>query len=163
MAVVHYVWKSLKAVTHLFFFSATLDICLASNAICWDSLKVLFFLHISATIITVWDLLQNSACMPGKKKKKRVIEAKFILTLPCCSYKLSSEQILWQFHQKLGEFNYGWPTLQMNLVFRALNQNGADRIEVVIVTTSERACPCFSHLKGEKQTYNNELIYWEGN
>lgn len=50
-----------------------------------------------------------------------------------------------------GEFNYGWPTLQMNLVFRALNQNRADRVEVVIVTASKRARPCFSHLK-EKQS-----------
>lgn len=58
--------------------------------------------------------------------------------------------------RKLGEFNYGWPTLQMNLVFGALNQNGADRIEVVIVTASERARPCFGHLKGEKQAcYDN--------
>lgn len=103
------------------------------------------------------------ACMAGGgKKSKRVIEAKFVLTLSCCSYKLAREQTLWQFHQKLGEFNYGWPTLQMNLVFGALNQNGADRIEVVIVTASERARPCFGHLKGEKQTCNNNL-YWEGN
>lgn len=41
-------------------------------------------------------------------------------------------------------------TLQMNLVFGALNQNGADRIEVVIVTASERARPCFGHLEGDK-------------
>lgn len=41
----------------------------------------------------------------------------------------------------------------MNLVFRALNQNGADRVEVVIVTASERARPCFGHLKGEKQRH----------
>lgn len=32
-------------------FSATLDICLASHAICWDSLKVLFLLHSSATFV----------------------------------------------------------------------------------------------------------------
>lgn len=100
--------------------------------------------------------------MHGKKGKKwkRVIEAKFILTPSCCSYKLARKQTLWQFHQKLGEFNYGWPTLQMNLVFRALNQNRADRIEVVIVTASERACPCFGHLKGGKQAHNNNP-YWE--
>lgn len=41
----------------------------------------------------------------------------------------------------------------MNLVFRALNQNGADRVEVVIVTASERTRPCFGHLKGEKQSH----------
>lgn len=34
-----------------FFFSATLDICLASHAINWDSLKVLFLLHSSATFV----------------------------------------------------------------------------------------------------------------
>lgn len=50
----------------------------------------------------------------------------------------------------------------MNLVFRALNQDGADRIEVVIVTASKRACPCFGHLKGEKQACNNNP-YREGN
>ena len=41
--------------------------------------------------------------------------------------------------------------MQMNLVFRALNQNGADRVEVVIVTASERARPCFGHLKRERE------------
>lgn len=101
---------------------------------------------------------------PWQKKKKkslRVIEAKFVLTLWCCSYKLAGEQTMWQFHQKLREFNYGCPTLQMNLVFRALNQNGADRIKVVIVTASERACSCFGHLKGEKKAHNNS--FWERN
>lgn len=39
----------------------------------------------------------------------------------------------------------------MNLVFRALNQNGADRVEVVIVTASKRTRPCFGHLKGGNQ------------
>lgn len=44
----------------------------------------------------------------------------------------------------------------MNLVFRALNQNGADRVEVVIVTASERARPCFGHLKGaETEAHDN--------
>lgn len=43
------------------------------------------------------------------------------------------------------------PTLQMNLVFRALHQNGTDRVQVVIVTASERACPCFGHLKGRQR------------
>lgn len=43
----------------------------------------------------------------------------------------------------------------MNLVFGALNQNGADRVEVVIVTASKRARPCFGHLKKEKQAHNN--------
>lgn len=89
--------------------------------------------------------------MKKKKKRERVIEAKFVLTLSCCSYMLARKQTLRQFHQKLNKFNYGWPTLQMNLVFRALNQNGADRIEVVIVTASKRACPCFGHLKGKKK------------
>lgn len=51
----------------------------------------------------------------------------------------------------LGGFNYGWPTLQMNLVFGALNQNRTDRVEVVIVTASKRACPCFGHLKGRER------------
>lgn len=65
-----------------------------------------------------------------------------------------------------GEFNYGWPTLQMNLVFRALNQNRADRVEVVIVTASKRACPCFGHLKGEKQSQiiihaKEEVHFWQ--
>lgn len=149
-----------------FFFSATLDICLASHAINWDSLKVLFLLHSSATFVVNQYCLgfTSELCKHAwqKKKSERVIEAKFVLTLSCCSYKLAREQTLWQFHQKLGEFNYGWPTLQMNLVFRALNQNGADRIEVVIVTASERACPCFGHLRGEKQACNNNP-YREGN
>ena len=39
-------------------------------------------------------------------------------------------------------------TLQMNLVFGALNQNGADRVEVVIVAASERPGPGFCHLQG---------------
>lgn len=126
-------------------------------------LMVLFILHCSATLIVnhYWDSLQYSAGTRGGKSR-RVIEAKFILTHWCCSYKVAREQTLWQFHQKLGEFNYGCPTLQMNLVFRALNQNGADRIKVVIVTASERACSCFGHLKGEKQAHNNNS-YWERN
>lgn len=136
--------------------------CLASYSICWVWLMVLFILHCSATLIVnhYWDSLQYAADTRGKKSR-RVIEAKFILTHWCCSYKVAREQTLWQFHQKLGEFNYGCPTLQMNLVFRALNQNGADRIKVVIVTASERACSCFGHLKGEKQAHNNS--YWERN
>lgn len=104
----------------------------------------------------------SALCRHPWQKSRRVIEAKFILTLWCCSYKLAREQTLWQFHQKLGEFNYGCPTLQMNLVFRALNQNGADRIKVVIVTASKRACSCFGHLKGEKQAHSNYL-YWARN
>lgn len=102
------------------------------------------------------DSLQKPARTRGKKKKKnseRVIEAKFVLTLSCCSDKLPKEKTMPEFHQKLGEFNYEWPTLQMNLIFRALNQNGADRVEVVIVTASERTCSCFGHLKGEKQRH----------
>ena len=136
------------------------NICLASYLICWDCLMFLFILHCSATLIVnhYWDSLQYTA---GTREERscRVIEAKFILTHWCCSYKVARQQTLWQFHQKLGEFNYGCPTLQMNLVFRALNQNGADRIKVVIVTASERACSCFGHLKGEKQAHNNS--YWE--
>lgn len=62
-----------------------------------------------------------------------------------------------------GGFNYGWPTLQMNLVFRALNQNGADRVEVVIVTASERARPCFGHLKGGKTEAHDNNPYCERN
>lgn len=139
------------------------NICLASYSICWDWFMVLFILHCSTTLIVnhYWDSLQYSAGTRGEKSR-RVIEAKFILTHWCCSYKVAREQTLWQFHQKLGEFNYGCPTLQMNLVFRALNQNRADRIKVVIVTASERACSCFGHLKGEKQAQNNNL-YCERN
>jgi len=46
----------------------------------------------------------------------------------------------------------------MNLILRTQNQNGTDRIEVVIVTASKRACPCFGHLKGRKEkTHDNTL------
>lgn len=46
----------------------------------------------------------------------------------------------------------------MNLILRTLNQNGTDRIEVVIVTASKRACPCFGHLKGrQEKTHDNTL------
>lgn len=145
------------ALTFCFFAILT---CLASHAMCWDSLKILFLLRkfcnsCFESLFGGNQVKTLQACMAKKKKKRseRVIEAKFVLTLSYCCYKLAREQTLWQFHQKLGEFNYGWPTLQMNLVFRALNQNGADRVEVVIVTASERARPCFGHLKGEKQKH----------
>lgn len=128
----------------------------------WDSLKILFLLHNSAAFVLNHYYLRTTSelCKHAWQKKARVIEVKFVLTLSYCSYKLARVQTLWQFHQKLGEFNYGWPTLQMNLVFRALNQNGADRVEVVIVTASERARPCFGHLKGGKHRHKT-IIHTE--
>lgn len=123
---------------------------------------VLFILRCSTPPVVNHYGIHFSTPQAPVEESQRVIEAKFIVTLRCCSYKLAREQTLWQFHQKLGEFNYGCPTLQMNLVLGALNQNGADRIKVVIVTASERACSCFGHLKGEKQAHNNNS-YWERN
>lgn len=43
-------------------------------------------------------------------------------------------------------------TLQVDFVFRTLNQNRADRIKVVIVTASERACPGLRYLGNNKHT-----------
>lgn len=37
-------------------------------------------------------------------------------------------------------------TLQLNLIFRTLNQNRADRIQVVIVTAAKRTSPRFCYL-----------------
>lgn len=47
------------------------------------------------------------------------------------------------------------PTLQLNFVLLAVNQNGADRVEVVIVTATQRAGPGLSYL--ERKTKGN---YW---
>lgn len=46
----------------------------------------------------------------------------------------------------------------MNLVLRTLNQNRTDRIEVVIVTASKRACPCFGHLKGRQEKAHDNTL-----
>ncbi len=40
-------------------------------------------------------------------------------------------------------------TLQMNFVLMAVNQNGADRVEVVIVTAAQRAGPGLCYLERE--------------
>ncbi len=40
-------------------------------------------------------------------------------------------------------------TLQMNFVLVAVNQNGADRVEVVIVTAAQRAGPGLCYLERE--------------
>lgn len=88
----------------------------------------------------------------AEKNSKRVIEAKFVLTLSCGSYKLARRTDTVTIPSEIGGGSsiMDGQTLQMNLVFGALNQNGADRIEVVIVTASERARPCFGHLEGDK-------------
>lgn len=48
------------------------------------------------------------------------------------------------------------PTLQLNFVLLAVNQNGADRVEVVIVTAPQRAGPGLSYLEIERKRGN----YW---
>lgn len=122
-------------------------------------------------IITVWDSLERpaSAREEGRRRKnsKGVIEAKFVLTLSCGSYKLARRTDTVTIPSEIVCGGRGvssimdGQTLQMNLVFGALNQNGADRIEVVIVTASERARPCFGHLEGEKKKKNRRgtIIY----
>ena len=41
-------------------------------------------------------------------------------------------------------------TLELNFILRALNQHGADRVKVVIVTASERTCAGLRHLGDRK-------------
>lgn len=45
----------------------------------------------------------------------------------------------------------GLCTLQLNFVLLAVNQNGADRVEVVIVTAAQRAGPGLSYLERERE------------
>lgn len=40
-------------------------------------------------------------------------------------------------------------TLELNSVLRAVDQNGADGVEVVVVATAEWAGPRLSYLKGK--------------
>lgn len=42
-------------------------------------------------------------------------------------------------------------TLQLNLVFRTVNQHGADCVQIVIVAASERPGSCFSHLEAHEE------------
>ena len=131
------------------------DICLASHAICQDSLKVIFLPRSSATFVLNHYCLgfTSELCKHARQKKKEEewLKLNLFWHSRAAVISLPENRHCDNSIRKLGEFNYGWPTLQMNLVFGALNQNGADRIEVVIVTASERARPCFGHLKGEKQ------------
>lgn len=74
------------------------------------------------------------------KKKKDF----YALSRPRCN------QTNKQGSEKLEESIKTRQTLELDFIFRALNQHGADRVKVVIVTTSERTCAGLRHLSDRK-------------
>ena len=50
-------------------------------------------------------------------------------------------------------------TFEMDFIFRAVDQDGANRIKAVIVTASKGPSPCFCYL-GNRKIFQCLVIYW---